>query len=128
MRIVGEVVVSAVFEDEQSAILQQMHFGHEYEVWNVRKVFERVRRIGKDDVIRTCSALYELEHIGMQRLPVLVAQALVYFPYEPVMVVIFLHRHYLATTTRQQFERYAACPREQVERSGCGIEIDIHIL
>lgn len=43
-----EVIVFAMFEDEESVALQQVAI--EYQSWQGRQVGQRVRRIGKDEI------------------------------------------------------------------------------
>ena len=60
-----EVMVLAVFEDQDAVGLQQLTFKDE--VGNLGKLLQRIRRVGKDEVILLAAGLDEAEDICTQR-------------------------------------------------------------
>jgi len=60
--MVGEVVVLAMLEHEDTILVQQVAIQNE--VWNLREILQCVRRVGKDEVELLLAALQEAEHVA----------------------------------------------------------------
>jgi len=82
--MLGEIIVLAMLEYEYSALLEQtlLRIAAQYEVRDIRKVRQSVRRIGKDDVVLALAALQESEHITTDERAVVFAEFLQALPYE----------------------------------------------
>ena len=68
MRMLGEIVVFAVFKDEDAVCCQKAMT--EDEVWNRGKLFQRVRRVSKDEVELLVAMANKLKHISPETLRV----------------------------------------------------------
>ena len=113
MRVGREVVVFAMFEDEDAIGLQQSAIYHQ--VGHGRQFWQRIGWIGKDQVKRLVTRLDKAEHIATDEDMVLGAYLLDTLLDEACMIAIFLHTHNPLATTRKQFERDASRAREKVE-------------
>ena len=91
--MVGEIVVFAVFKDEDAAVFQQLPADDE--VGNLGQFLQCVWRVGKDEVILLPTAFQESEHIaadGDARLGIELLQTVLY---EAVVVTVHLDAHHL---------------------------------
>lgn len=125
MRMLREVVVLAMFEDEDAVSLQQPFL--EDDIGDGRQLLECVGWVGKDEVVLLSTGLQEAEDIttenaGIVRtVPLELQQTLLD---EAVMVAVEFDADNTGTATREQFECDAACTCKEVEGL-CTFEIDI---
>ena len=120
--MVGEIVVLAMLENEDAALVQKATI--QYEVWNLGKLLQRVWRIGKDEIELLLAGSQEAEYIAAnQKIPVF-AQFLETLADEVGMVAVGLYADYSAASTGYQFQRDTACAGKEVEGSGI-LEIDV---
>ena len=83
--MVGEVVVLAMFEDEDASLVEQVAF--EDEPGYLGQFLESIRRVGKDEVELLMTALQEAEHVATDEQVALIAQLLEALSYEVGMVL-----------------------------------------
>ena len=102
----AEVVLLAMLEDEDAVGLQQAALQHE--VGNPGQRFQRVGRVGEDEVELLVAALDEPEALAD----------------ETGMVAVGLYADHLAASSRQKFQADAARAGEEVERMGA-LEVEI---
>lgn len=121
----GEVVVLSVFEHQQSALLQQSFL--EYERRYAGQFFQRVWRVGEDEVELLPAALHESEGVASYEHACVGAYLCHALAYESRMVAVCLHAHHAAAPAREQFERYAARTCEEVEsRRAVQLHVSVH--
>ena len=60
--VLGEIVLLAVLEDENAILVEQLML--EYEVWERWQLFQRIRRVGKNEVERLVAGFHETEDIA----------------------------------------------------------------
>ena len=118
-----EVIIFAVFQHEDAVVFQQTLF--EDEVRNRGNLLQRIGRVGKDKVELLMTALEETEHVGTQWNAGLLAQFLDALADKAVMIPVHLYADHLTAASRQQFQRDAACAREEVEGRSV---FEVHIL
>ena len=100
--MVGKIVVLAMFENEDALFVEKIAI--EYEVWNLRKLLQRVWRIGKDEIELLLAGSQEAEYIAAnQKIPVF-AQFLETLADEVGMVAVGLYADYSAASTGYQFQ------------------------
>ena len=109
----GEVVVFAMLEDEYT--IGGQYVLSENQVGNLWQFLEGVGGIGKDEIKLLSARLDESEHITTDRGAYIGAQFLKALGNEGMVVAVGLYTHYACTTSRHEFEGYAACAREEVE-------------
>lgn len=114
-RHVLERVVLAVLENEYAAGLQ--HSALQYHPGQQRQFGKGVRRVGKDEVELLTTALNEAEHVAAQWYALVSAKLLEALADECVVVAVGLNAYDRGASARQQFKRYAAGARKQVERN-----------
>ena len=95
--MVGEVVVLAVFEDEDASLVEQVAF--EDEPGDLGQFLECIRRIGKDEVELLMAALQEPEHIATDEQVALIAQLLEALAYEVGMISVGLDAYHPAASS-----------------------------
>ena len=122
MGVAGEVVVFAMFEDEDTLGLEQAFL--EDEIRNLGQLFQGIGRIGKDEVELLFARLDEAEHVATKGDADLGIELLQAIGDETVVVAIHLNADDMGAATRYQFEGDAARTREEVE--GCGA-FKVHI-
>ena len=120
--VAGEVVVFAMFEDEDTLGLEQAFL--EDETWNLGQFFQGIGRIGKDEVELQFARLDEAEHVATKGDADLGIELLQAIGDETVVVAIHFDADDVGTAARYQFEGDAAGAREEVE--GCGA-FKVHI-
>lgn len=101
MRMVGEVVVLAVFQNEYSFRLQKVFF--ENEVGQCGQLGQRIGRVGKNEVELLPAAFQKAEHVAPQGNACLCAQLLEAVGDEAVMVAVELDADHLPTAAWHQF-------------------------
>ena len=123
MWMMTEVVVFAVLQNKQTILFQKSLFKNQIRyLWNL---LQRVRRVSKDKVILLVAGFQEFKDVCSQRNTVFVAQFPGAFADEAMVVAVHLDAYHLLATTRHEFQRYAACTREEVKRGGI---FQVHIL
>ncbi len=95
--MVGEVVVLAMFEDEDASLVEQVAF--EDEPGYLGQFLESIRRVGKDEVELLMTALQEAEHVATDEQVALIAQLLEALAYEVGMVSVGLDAYHPATAS-----------------------------
>ena len=118
-----EIIVFAMLQHEDAVVLQQSLF--EDKVRNRGNLLQRIGWVGKDEVELLVTTLKESEHVGTQGNASIVAQFLDALADKTVMVPVHLYADHLLTASRQQFQRDAACAREEVEGRSV---FEVHIL
>ena len=120
--MVGEIVVLAMFENEDALFVEKVTI--QYEVWNLGELLQCVWRIGKDEIELLFAGSQEAEYIAAnQKIPVF-AQFLEALSDKVGMVAVSFYTDDTLAATGNQFQRDAACAGKEVE--GCGIlEIDV---
>ena len=113
-----------MFEDEDAFRGKDVLL--EYEVGNLWQFLEGVRRVGKDEIKLLAARLDESEYIATDRGAYIGAELLKALGYESMVVAVGLYTHYACTTSRHEFEGYAACAREEVEGIDT-VKVDIAI-
>ena len=111
--MVGEVVVLAMLEHEDTVLVQQVAV--QYEVWNLGELLQCVRWVGEDEVELLLATLQEAEHVATNQDVLVLAQLLEALADEVGMVTVCLHAYYSAAATGYQLERDAARAGEEVE-------------
>ena len=89
-----EVVVFSMFQHEQAVFFQQVVVKNK--VGQGLKLFESVRRVGKDKVEPFAAALYVSEYIAADRQAFIGLEFFHYLADESVMVAVFLYADYLS--------------------------------
>lgn len=125
VRMGAEVVVLAMFDNEQTTLFKQFVF--EYEVWNICNLFESIRRVGEDDAELHCAFWYELEHVGMDGFPSAVIEFARCFEQELKVLEVFFHADYLGTSTGHELKSDSASTAKEVERTRLLVKVDIYI-
>ena len=109
----GKIIIFAMLEDEYTIgcqyVLSENHVG------NLWQFLEGVGRVGKDEIKLLSARLDESEYIATDRGAYIGAELLKALGYESMVVAVSLYTHYACTTSRHEFEGYAACAREEVE-------------
>ena len=115
--MLGEIIVLAMLEDEYATLLEQTFLCilAQYEVWNLRKVRQCVRRVGKDKVILALATLQESEHITTNERAVFIAELLQALPNERGMVAIHLHTCHVSASATEHFKRDTARSGKEIE-------------
>ena len=98
----------------------------EYEVGYLGQFLQRIGRVGKDEVKLLAARLDESEYIATDRGAYIGAELLKALGNEGMVVAVGLNTHYACTTSRHEFEGYAACAREEVEGVDT-VKVDIAI-
>ncbi len=114
--VAGEVVVFAMFEDEDALGLEQALL--EDEPRNPGQLLQGIGRIGKDEVELLFARLDETEGIATKGDAGLRVEFLQAVGDETVVVAIQFDTEYMGTAARHQFEGDAARAREEVEGRG----------
>ena len=96
-RMLGEVVVFAMLEDEDAILVKQAAI--QYQVWYLWQFFQCVRRVGKDEVKLLFASLQEAKYVSSYQDVLVFSQFLEALAYEVGVVTICLHAHYLLATT-----------------------------
>ena len=122
VRVAGEVVVFAMFEDEDTLGLEQTFL--EDETWNPGQLLQGIGRIGKDEVELLLARLDETEGIATKGDADLRIEFFQTVGDEAVMISILFDADDVGAAARHQFEGDAARAREEVE--GCGA-FKVHI-
>lgn len=144
----GEVVLLAVFEDEDTARRKQSRL--QDELWDIGEVRQGVGRVGEDEVesplvpiglfkcgragfnvqLLLCSVqvlsgfLQVAEYVTADELVVGDAEFAHAFADEAGVVAVGLYADHLFAASRQQFERDAACASKEVEGT-CAFKVDV---
>ena len=115
--MLGEIIVLAMLEDEYATLLEQTFLCilAQYEVWNLRKVRQCVRRVGKDKVILALATLQESEHITTNERAVFIAELLQALPNERGMVAIHLHTCHVSASATEHFKRDTTRSGKEIE-------------
>ena len=120
--IVGEVVILAVLKHKDAIVLQEALL--EDQRGDGGQFLQGIGRVGKDEVELLLARFDKAEHVatdGHTHLGVELLQTLLD---EAVVVAILFDADHMTAAARYQFERDAACTREEVE--GCGIfKVDV---
>lgn len=58
----GEIILLAVLEDKNAILVEQLML--KYEVWERWQLFQRVRRVGKNEIERLVAGFHETEDIA----------------------------------------------------------------
>ena len=120
--MVGKIVVLAMLENEDALFVEKIAI--EYEVWNLRKLLQRVWRIGKDEIELLLAGSQEAEYIAAnQKIPVF-AQFLETLADEVGVVAVCLYADDALATSGNEFQRDAARTGKEVE-GGCILKIDV---
>ena len=120
--MVGEIVVLAMFENEDAALVQKVTIQNE--VWNLREFLQSVRWIGKDEIKLLLAGSQEAEHIATNQKILVFAQFLEALSDEVGMVAVSFYADDTLAATGNQFQGDAACAGKEVEGSGI-LEIDV---
>lgn len=102
------------------------HASLKYKSGQGRQFGQGIGRVGKDEVELLVAAFYKAEHIASQRNTFVGAKLFQTLLYEGMMVAVGLHAYYALASSRHQFERYAACTREEVEGYGV-FKVDVSV-
>ena len=102
-----EVIGFSMFQHEQAVFFQQVVV--ENEVGQGFKLFEPVRRVGKDKVELLAAALYVSEYIAADRQAFIGLELFHYLADESVMVAVFLYADYLVAASGHKLDADAAC-------------------
>ena len=98
VRIAGEVIVLAMFENEYAIGLQEILL--EYKGGNLGQLFQSVRRIGKDEVKLLLARLDETEGVATKWDAHLCIQFLQTVGYKTVVVAVHLYANHVGATAR----------------------------
>ena len=123
--MLGEVVVLAVLEHEETALGEEVAVEHD--VGQLGQLLECIGRVGKDEVEVLTAASQVAEHVSTHGEGLLGLQFVDETADEAEVKRVLLHRHHMATATTQQFERDAACARKEVECRGSLIKVEIAV-
>ena len=107
VRVILEVVVLAMFEDEDAILLQQSVL--EDERRNLFQVRQGIGRVGKDEVELFVATLDEAEHIAADGDALVGLYLFHYLADERMVLRVFLYRNHLVATPRHQLD--ADAPR-----------------
>ena len=101
--MVGEIVVLAMFENEDALFVEKIAI--EYEVWNLGELLQCVWRIGKDEIELLLARSQEAEYIAANQKILVFAQFLETFADEVGMVAVGLYADHSAASTGMFFQR-----------------------
>jgi hypothetical protein len=121
MRMIVKLIFLAVLKNEDTVGLEQLM--SEYQVGNLRQLFEGIRRIGKDEVVLFVTSLDEAEHIFTERHTFLRLHLAHHLTDERMMRRLLLHADHTVAASRQEFETDASRSREQVESGDAVFEV-----
>lgn len=109
----GKIIIFAMLEDKYTIgcqyVLSENHIG------NLWQFLEGVGRVGKDEIKLLSARFDESEHITTDRGAYIGAQFLKALGNKGMVVAVGLYTDYTCTTSRHEFEGYAARAREEVE-------------
>lgn len=97
MRVIGEIMVFAVFKDKDAILLQQILLKDN--IWDSRQILQGIRRIGKDKVELLMATLQKTEHIATNGDAGFGVQFLHTVLYKAVMINVLLHADHLLATS-----------------------------
>ena len=121
--MLAEVVVLAVFYDEQAILSEEATFQNH--VGEFGDLGQDVGRVGKDEVELFSALAKVLEHVTFDGDGIEVLK----FVYETLdkleMKRVLFHTYHTGTTTGKQFQRYAASSCKKVQSHGALIPIHI---
>ena len=122
-RMVGEIVVLAMLENEDALFVEKIAI--EYEVWNLGELLQCVWRIGKDEIELLLACSQEAEYIATNQKILVFAQFLEALSDKVGMVAVSFYTDDTLAATGNQFQGDAACAGKEVE--GCNI-LEVYVI
>lgn len=122
-RMLGEVVLLAVLEDEEAAGLEE--WAGEDDVGQFGDLRQDVRRVGKDEVELLAALCHVLKGIGANGKGCGVLQLVEELLDEAMVTDIELHADDASATSADELQRNAARAGEEVEGRRCFAEVDV---
>jgi len=104
----------------------------ENKVGNLRQIWQRIGRVGEDEVELLVATLQEAEYVAADRddgrgdAVVAAGELLQTLPDEVEVVAVGLYAYYLLTASGEEFEGDAAGAGEEIEGAGV-IEVDVSV-
>ena len=120
--MLGEIIILAMFENEDAALVQKVTIQNE--VWNLWEFLQSVRWIGKDEIKLLLAGSQEAEHIATNQKILVFAQFLEALSDEVGMVAVCFYADDTLAATGNQFQGDAACACKEVEGSGI-LKVDV---
>lgn len=95
----------------------------EHQVWNIGKVLQLIRRIGKNEIKLRVAGTDVFEYIALYRQASVCLYGFHYLADKAVVSGVFLHAYYVGASSGHQLNAYAACPGKQV-KSRCIFKVN----
>ena len=100
--MLGEIIILAMFENEDAALVQKVTIQNE--VWNLWEFLQSVRWIGKDEIKLLLAGSQEAEHIATNQKILVFAQFLEALSDEVGMVAVSFYTDDTLAATGNQFQ------------------------